>query len=66
MNMNSIRARAKKMAIDPGSMDKKGLIRAIQEREGNVPCFKTELSACDQQDCCWRSDCKPGGVIAMS
>jgi hypothetical protein len=64
--MNKIRAIAKKMSIDPGPMDKKELIRFIQEQEGNIPCFKTDQHSCDQDDCCWRDDCKPGEIIAMS
>jgi hypothetical protein len=66
MHMNKIRAIAKKMSIDPGPMDKKELIRFIQEQEGNIPCFKTDQHSCDQDDCCWRDDCKPGEIIAMS
>jgi hypothetical protein len=65
MNMNKIREIAKRMSIDPGSMDKKELIRFIQEQEGNIPCFKTDQPSCDQYDCCWRGDCKPGEAIAM-
>lgn len=66
MNMNTIRAMAKRMSIDPGSMSKLELVRYIQEMEGNIPCFKTDQPACDQLDCCWRTDCKPGEMIAMS
>ncbi len=65
MNLNKIREKAKKMNIDPGSMAKKELIRCIQEREGNSPCFKTNPLSCEQYDCCWRSDCKPGEMIAL-
>jgi hypothetical protein len=64
--MNKIKAIAKKMALDSGSMDKKTLIRAIQQKEGNTPCFKTDLPFCDQYDCCWRDDCKPGETIDMA
>ena len=66
MHMNKVREMAKRIRIDPGSMDKKELIRFIQEREGNIPCFKTSQPSCDQYDCCWRKDCKPGEPIAMS
>ena len=42
-------------------MNKKELIRYIQEQEGNIPCFKTDQPFCDQDDCCWRSDCTNQG-----
>ena len=57
--MNEIREMAEKMGLIPGKMNKKALIRAIQEKEGNTPCFKRERYPCDQYDCCWRNDCKP-------
>lgn len=66
MKMQLVRERAKQMAIATGSMDKKTLIRLIQEKEGNTPCFKTDPPACDQFDCCWREDCNPGERITMS
>ncbi len=66
MHLNAIRDIAKKKRLDPGVMNKKELIRYIQEQEGNIPCFKTDQPFCDQEDCCWRSDCKPGEPIAMS
>lgn len=66
MNMNKIKTIAKKMSIDPGSMDKTALVREIQEKEGNITCFKTDQPACQQHDCCWRSDCKPGEAVATA
>jgi hypothetical protein len=60
MNMQQIRAKARAMQITPGSKDKTTLIRAIQEKEGNIPCFKTDVVECDQLVCCWRSACIPG------
>lgn len=63
--MNAVKDKAREMHIKPGSMNKKELIRSIQEAEGNSPCFKTGQLSCDQQACCWRSDCKPGETSAM-
>lgn len=63
MNMQQIREKARAMQIVPGSMNKITLIRAIQEKEGNISCFKTEVTKCDQLTCCWRSDCKPGNNL---
>jgi len=66
MNMNKIKDIARNMNLDPGSMNKKDLIRLVQEKEGNTPCFKTDVQSCDQFDCCWRNDCQPGGIITLS
>jgi Rho termination factor, N-terminal domain len=60
MKMSEIRERAERMGVNPRAMNKQDLIRAIQAQEGYDSCFKTEWHACDQYDCCWRSDCKPG------
>lgn len=66
MNMKNIKEIASNMNIDPGSMNKKDLIRFVQEKEGNTPCFKTNLPSCDQFDCCCRNDCQPGAIITLS
>lgn len=65
MNMNGVKDKAREMNIKPGSMNKKELIRSIQEAEGNTPCFKTDQLSCDQSACSWRIDCKPGETPAM-
>lgn len=57
MTVQEIKKRAKAMGIKPGKMKKAEMIRAIQATEGNHPCFQTADNMCDQNDCCWRSDC---------
>ena len=58
MNVKDIKTVAKKMGIQAGKMKKVDLVRTIQAAEGNTPCFQTGvLSSCDQESCCWRSDC---------
>lgn len=57
MTMKDIKAIAKKMGIKFGKMRKTDLIRSIQIAEGNTPCFQTGVTSCDQENCCWRSDC---------
>jgi hypothetical protein len=52
-----IRVIAKNMGIDPKKMNKTDLIKSIQIKEGNSPCYKTAGSYCEQTDCLWRSDC---------
>lgn len=57
MLVKEIKEIAKKMDIAPGKMKKGDLIHAIQEKEGNYPCFDTADGQCDQMDCRWREDC---------
>ncbi|NOQ67409.1 MAG: SAP domain-containing protein [Desulfobacterales bacterium] len=45
------------MGIQAGKMKKTDLVRTIQMAEGNSPCFQTGATSCDQENCCWRSDC---------
>ena len=57
MTIYEIRIIAKNMGIEPKKKNKADLIKAIQIKEGNQPCFKTAGTYCEQVDCCWRSDC---------
>lgn len=57
MTIYEIRVIAGNMGIDPKKKKKADLIKAIQTKEGHIPCFKTAGNSCDQEDCCWRSDC---------
>jgi hypothetical protein len=66
MQMNKIRALARKVNVVPGTMEKDKLIRIIQEKEGNIPCFQTGQPSCHQYDCWWRTDCKPGVLKLLS
>jgi hypothetical protein len=36
------------------------LIRSIQEKQGDTPCFQTGNTSCDRVDCRWRGDCQSG------
>lgn len=60
MHMKKIRDIAKKVNVVPGTMEKDELIRTIQGKEGNIPCFQSGRILCQQYDCWWRTDCKPG------
>ncbi len=57
MNMKEVKLIARTMEINAEEIGKTALIRAIQEKEGNTPCYQTGQSSCVQQGCCWRSDC---------
>jgi len=49
---------AKKKGIDPATMNRTELIRAIQRAEGYSECFATKIiNQCEQLDCPWRGDC---------
>jgi hypothetical protein len=58
MDMVKIIAIARKKDIDPTSMNKTELIRAIQIADGHSECFATKhITGCEQIDCSWRGDC---------
>ncbi len=57
MKMTDVQKKAKKMGIKIQRLRKADLIRKIQIEEGNTPCFQLNGDFCEQQDCCWRSDC---------
>ena len=58
MKMQEIKKLATTMGIKGSKMKKNELIRTIQSKEGNSPCFQQESSgSCLQMDCCWRDDC---------
>lgn len=58
MNMNDVKSMAKDLGITRTvGVKKADLIRAIQEKEGNFPCFATATDFCDQLNCSFREDC---------
>ncbi len=58
MILKDIRAKARGLAVKNYSkLGKSDLIRAIQEKEGNAPCYQT-IFDCRQLDCLWRVDCQ--------
>jgi hypothetical protein len=57
--MQEVKEIAKKWGIPfKIGMTKEYLIRAIQSREGNTPCFRTK-SGCSETGCLWMGDCIP-------
>jgi hypothetical protein len=62
MKIQKIRSIAKEMGVKSARMSKGEIIRAIQEAEGNFPCFGTARDGfCDREDCMWKADCLPPG-----
>ncbi len=46
-----------------GTAKKHEIIKAIQQAEGNNPCFGSAKADCDQHACCWRMDCMEGNPL---
>jgi len=59
MNMTELKEKAKQLGVQAGKMTKGDLIRTIQKKEGNFPCFETAKDYCDQLKCAWRKACLP-------
>ena len=57
MTMPLIKAKAKKLGVNPGKMKKAELIHAIQIAEGCTACYGRSGGACPWLECCWRGDC---------
>ncbi|MDQ5985453.1 MAG: hypothetical protein CSYNP_01163 [Syntrophus sp. SKADARSKE-3] len=59
MKMQDIRMIAKEKGVNAKvGRSKQDVIREIQVKEGNSPCFRTEIKdKCNEWDCLWRSDC---------
>ncbi len=58
MKLDEIKQIAKQHNLKIGKATKRELICAIQQAEGNQPCFASDsATTCEQHDCLWRSDC---------
>jgi hypothetical protein len=58
MRLSEIEKKARSLGVkDTWKFSKKDLVREIQRKEGNFPCFATTQSYCDQKGCSWRMDC---------
>jgi len=57
MKIQEVRTIARQWGINTRvGRGKADLIREIQMKEGNEPCFGTRTE-CDRFDCLWRTDC---------
>lgn len=58
MTLKRIREMARDLGIKNITRHRKeNLIRAIQENEGNSPCFKG-IQGCGESVCLWREECQ--------
>lgn len=58
MEMTDVQNKAKTLGIRINNFKKADLIRKIQIKEGNPPCYQIHGRSCDKQDCCWRKECR--------
>ena len=52
-----IRKQAEELGIRPGEKAEVELVRAIQEAQGNIPCFGRTSRECPDTQCRFRSEC---------
>lgn len=57
--MTEIKTKAKGLGVLVGKLRKDEVIKAIQTKEGNFPCFGTAKDYCAEKLCCWRDACMP-------
>ncbi len=56
MKMQDIRKIAKSLGVDARAVrSKQEIIKDIQLREGNAPCFRTKDEC--ENECLWKADC---------
>jgi hypothetical protein len=58
MEMTEVQKRAKRLGIKIDNFKKADLIRKIQIKEGNPPCYQINGRSCDNKKCCWRKECR--------
>lgn len=59
MKLAEVRKLAAQRGLKTDKLDKAEIIWSIQTAEGNSPCFDTgRATACGQENCLWRMDCK--------
>jgi len=57
MKMQEIQEMARHIGIRVSGRTKSNLVREIQRKEGSFDCFGTARYFCDQDCCCFKSDC---------
>ena len=60
MDLSAVRKKAEGLGIDVNTIRKArkvDLVRAIQSKEGNTPCFATRSEGCPYVLCCFMTDC---------
>jgi len=57
MDATVIKQKAKTLGLKIAKKSNADVIKAIQQAEGNFPCFQTAQGNCNQDNCLWRTDC---------
>ena len=68
ITITDVREKAKRLGIKSKKSSKTELIRKIQAKEGQKPCFQVVGGICENMDCCWRKECRidiPGGSFRL-
>jgi len=63
MTTHEIKNIAQRYDIDLCNKSIEEIIRAIQIKEGNTPCFTN--TSCTRYDCCWRGNCSKAMKIPI-
>lgn len=59
MTFDKIKQIATEHGIKVGKVKKIDIVRLIQSKEGNIPCFATgRMSECGQSNCLWATACE--------
>lgn len=48
---------AQDLGVETDGLDKTELIQAIQQAQGNTPCFAATEEQCDQDECTFKTEC---------
>jgi hypothetical protein len=54
--MTEVEKKAKRLGIKFKNLSRADLIRKIQAKEGNCPCFQIKRGSCDKRECYWRRE----------
>lgn len=57
MNQKELQRLARQYLIFGDGLSESNLVRKIQRAEGEVDCFATGRTTCDNTTCRWRQDC---------
>jgi DNA-binding IscR family transcriptional regulator len=57
MTISELKTKAQKLGLKPKKEKKADIVRMIQGKENNTPCFGKNDGSCGQLTCCFFKDC---------